>query len=64
MTRKGRKFIQGEEQQQVFDEIKRRLVKLPILHLPDNKGRFHLTQMLVNLLEEVLYIRFKMAGQI
>ena len=25
-----------------FDEIKSRLVKLPVLHLPDNKGRFHL----------------------
>ena len=25
-----------------FDEIKRRLLKLPVLHLPDNKGRFHL----------------------
>ena len=32
----------GEEQQKAFDEIKRRLVKLPVLHLPDNKGRFHL----------------------
>ena len=25
-----------------FDEIKSRLVKLPELHLQDNKGRFHL----------------------
>ena len=25
-----------------FEEIKHRLVKPPVLHLPDNKGRFHL----------------------
>ena len=25
-----------------FQEIKCRLVKAPVLHLPDNKGRFHL----------------------
>ena len=42
MTRKGGKFIWGEEQLQAFDEIKRRLVKLPVLHLPDNKCRFYL----------------------
>ena len=42
LTRKGRQFIWSEEQQQAFIKIKRRLVKLPILHLPDNKGRFHL----------------------
>ena len=32
----------GEEQQIAFEEIRCRLVKLPVLHLPDNKGRFHL----------------------
>ena len=42
LTRKGRQFILGEEQQQAFDEIKKRLVKQPVLHLPDNKGRFQL----------------------
>ena len=25
-----------------FEEIKSRLVKLPVLHLPDSRGRFHL----------------------
>ena len=42
LSRKGRQFIWGEEQQNAFDEIKKRLQKPPILHLPDNKGRFHL----------------------
>ena len=42
LTRKGRQFIWGEKQQLAFEEIKCRLVKLPVLHLPDNKGRSHL----------------------
>ena len=37
----GRQFIWGKEQL-AFDEIKSRLVKLPVLHLQDNKGKFHL----------------------
>ena len=41
LTRKSRQFIWGEEQQIAFEEIKR-LVKPPVLHLPDNNGRFHL----------------------
>ena len=42
LTRKGRSFIWEQEQQVAFEEIKGRLQKPPILHLPDNKGRFHL----------------------
>ena len=42
LTRKGRQFIWGEEQQLAFEEMKHRLVKPPVFHLPDNKGRFHL----------------------
>ena len=42
LTRKSRQFIWGEEQQIVFEEIKYRSVKLLVLYLPDNKGRFHL----------------------
>ena len=42
LPRKGRQFIWGKEQQQAFDEIKRRLVKLKEIDLLDNKGRFHL----------------------
>ena len=40
LTRKGRSFNWEQEQQVAFKEIKNRLQKLPILHLPDNKGRF------------------------
>ena len=42
LTRKGRSFNWEQEQQVAFEEIKNRLQKPPILHLPDNKGRFHL----------------------
>ena len=42
LTRKGRHFVWGEEQQTAFDEIKNRLQKPPVLHLPDKKGRFQL----------------------
>ena len=42
LTRKGRTFIWQQEQQTAFEEIKSRLQKPPILHLPDGKGRFHL----------------------
>ena len=42
LTRKGRQFIWGEEQQKAFDEIKHRLQRPPILHLPDRHGWFQL----------------------
>ena len=42
LTRKGRQFIWGVEQQIAFKEIKCRLVRLPVLHLPNSTGRFHL----------------------
>ena len=42
LTRKGRQFIWGNEQQQAFDEIKCRLQRPPVLHLADRHGRFQL----------------------
>ena len=41
-TRKGRPFNWGKEQQGSFEEIKRRLIKPPVLHMPNKTGRFHL----------------------
>ena len=42
LTRKGRQFIWGEEQQKAFDEIKSRLQRPTVLHLPDRHGSFQL----------------------
>ena len=46
LTRKGRQFIWGKVQQAAFDEIKNRLQKSPLLHLPGKKGRFATGSML------------------
>ena len=42
LTRKGRQFLWEKEQQQAFDEIKCRLQRPPVLHLPDRHGCFQL----------------------
>ena len=42
LTRKGRQFLWEKEQQQAFDQIKHRLQRPPVLHLPDRHGRFQL----------------------
>ena len=42
LTRKGRPFVWGREQQDPFEEIKHRLIKLPVLHMPNKTERFHL----------------------
>ena len=42
LTRKGKQFVWGKEQQEAFEEIKRRLQKSPVLHMPDRIGRFQL----------------------
>ena len=42
LTRKGRPFHWGKEQHDSFMEIKCRLMKQPVLHMPNKTGRFHL----------------------
>ena len=42
LTKKGRHFIWGKEQQEAFDEIKARLQRPPILSMSDKRGRFTL----------------------
>ena len=42
LTRKGRLFVCGKEQQDSFEEIKCRLIKPPVLHMPNSTGRLHL----------------------
>ena len=42
LTRKSRYFIWGKEQHEAFGEIKKRLVKAPVLHMPNHEGQFHL----------------------
>ena len=42
LTRKGRPFHWGKEQQDSFMEIKHRLTRPPVLHMPNKTGRFHL----------------------
>ena len=42
LTRKGRPFIWGKEQQDSFEEIKCRIIKPPVLHMPNKTGSFHL----------------------
>ena len=40
LTRKGRPFVWGQEQEKAFKEVKLRLTNLPVLHLPKAEGRF------------------------
>ena len=42
LIRKGRPFAWGKEQHDSFEEMKRRLIKPPVLHMPNKTGRFHL----------------------
>ena len=41
LTRKGRLFLWGKEQQDSFEEVKCRLIKPPVLQMPNTTGRFH-----------------------
>ena len=40
LTRKGRPFVWGPEQEKEFKEVKSRLTRPPVLHLPKAEGRF------------------------
>ncbi len=40
LTRKGKPFNWGKEQEEAFIEIKQKLLSPPILHLPTKEGRF------------------------
>ena len=42
LTRKGRLFVWEKEQQDSFEGIKCRLIRPPVLHMPNKTGRFHL----------------------
>ena len=42
LTKKGRHFIWGKEQQEAFDEIKARLQRPPVISMLDKRGRFNL----------------------
>ena len=42
LTRKGRTFVWGKEQQASFEENKCRLIKPSVLHMSNTTGRFHL----------------------
>ena len=60
LTRKERPFIWGKEQQDLFEEIKCRLIKLPVLHMPNKTGRFHLYSDISNLQLVAHCTRYKM----
>ena len=42
LTRKGKQFVWKVKQQSAFEEIKQRLQKPPVLHMPYKIGRFQL----------------------
>ena len=63
LTRKGRQFLWEKEQQKAFDEIKHRLQRPPVLHLPDRHGQFHYIQTLASLPLVVCCTKFKMDSQ-
>ena len=60
LTRKGRPFVWGKEQQDSFEEIKKRLVKPLVLHMLNKQVDSNYIQTPVNLQPVVHYIRYKM----
>ena len=63
LTRKGIQLIWGEEQQKAFDDIRRRLQTHQYYIHQIGKADFIYIQILVNLPQEVLYIRFRITDQ-
>ena len=63
LTRKSRHFIWGEEQQTAFEEIKSRLQRPSVLHLPDKTGRFQLYCDTSKFATGVHCTKFRMASQ-
>ena len=62
LTRKERPFNLGKEQQDSFEEIKCRLMKLPVLHMQNKMGNFIYIQILANTQLVVHYTRYKMVN--
>ena len=60
LTKKGRHFIRGAEKQMTFEEIKSRLQKLPVLSMPDKKGRIRYILTPVNMPLLVHYTKLRM----
>ena len=60
LTRKGKPFIWGKEQQDSFEEMKCRLIKPPVLHMPNKTGNFTCILILANLQLPVHCIKYKM----
>ena len=63
LTRKGRPFVWGKEQQDSFEEIKCRLIRLPVLHMPNKQEDFIYIQTLANLQQVACCTRYKMVNQ-
>ena len=62
LTRKGRPLIWGKEQQDSFDEIKHRLIKPLVLHMPIRQIDFIYILTPVNLQLVMHYIKYKMGS--
>ena len=60
LTKKGRPFVWGKEQQVSFEEIKCRLIKPLVMQMPNKTGRFHLYSDTSKFVTLVHYIRYKM----
>ena len=60
LTRNGRPFVWGKEQQDSFEEIKCRLVKPPVLHMPNKMAGSNCIQPQVNLLQMAHFTKCRM----